>query len=209
MVERSVDQVSIELSNACDLSAWISSKLNETSFNATARNRVVAPCFAVTLDHFDAVLVLLGRNPKIYSSAFALMRLVFESYIRGLWLFYCATDDEIESFSNGTFELPRKIEVMIDSIENVCDFDGKQLSITRTTCWKHLCDYTHTGALQVQRWNKHDSIEPAYSNDEVLEVIRFTKAYALLAAVSFAESILNNNELAEEFLISASEIAAQ
>jgi hypothetical protein len=85
VVERSIDKVSIELSNACDLSAWISSRLNETSFNATVRKSIAAPCFAVTLYHFDAVLVLLGRIPKIYSPAFALMRLVFESYIRGLW----------------------------------------------------------------------------------------------------------------------------
>jgi hypothetical protein len=85
VVERSIDKVSIELSNACNLSAWISSRLNETSFNATVPKRVAAPCLAVTLDHFDAVLVLLGRTAKIYSSEFSLMRLVFESYIRGLW----------------------------------------------------------------------------------------------------------------------------
>jgi len=209
VVERSIDKVSIELAKACDLSACISSKLNETSFNTSVRKRVVAPCFAVALDHFDAVLVLLGRNPKIYSSSFALMRLVFESYIRGLWLLYCATDEEIESFSSGTFELPRKIEVMINSIENVCDFDGKQLSITRSKYWKQLCDYTHTGILQVQRWNKYDSIEPSYSDDEVIEVILFTKSYALLAAVSFAEAVLNNSELANELLTMASEMLTQ
>jgi hypothetical protein len=98
---------------------------------------------------------------------------------------------------------------MIDSIESSCDFDGKQLSITRTNCWKHLCDYTHTGTLQVQRLNKQDSIESSYSDDEVLEVIRFTKSCALLAAVSFSEAILNNSELANEFLTTANEIATQ
>ena len=70
MVERGLDKLSFEISNACDLSAWISTKLNEVTINATTRNRVAAPCFAVVLDHLDAILALLGRNPKIYSSAF-------------------------------------------------------------------------------------------------------------------------------------------
>ncbi len=180
MVERGLDKLSVGISSACDLSAWISTKLHDVTINDTTRNRVVAACFAVALDHFDAVLALLGRNPKIYSSAFALTRLVFESYIRGMWLKYCATDDEIENFSNGTFKLP-KTPKMIDAIETAGNLDGKQLSSTYLKDWKHLCDYTHTGTLQVQRWNKLESVEPNYSDDEAIEVIHFTKVYALLA----------------------------
>jgi len=206
MVERGLDKLSVEISSACDLSAWISTKLYDVTINATIRNRVVAACFAVALDHFDAVLALLGRSPKIYSSAFALTRLVFESYIRGMWLMNCATDDEIENFSKGTFELP-KTPRMIAAIETAASFDGKQLSTTYSNDWKHLCDYTHTGTLQVQRWNKLDSVEPNYSDDEAIDVVRFTKAYALLAGVSFAEVVINNIELANEFLAKAKEIA--
>lgn len=206
MVERGLDQTSIDLSNACDISAFISTRLNEASIDASLRNRVVASCFAVALDHYDAVLALFGRTPKIYSSAFALMRLVFESYIRGMWLMYCATDEQIKSFLDNTFELP-KTPTMINVIEKTANFEKKQLSTSYSSDWKNLCDYTHTGALQVQRWNKSDSIEPNYSDDEVMEVIRFTRAYALLTAVSFAEAVIKNNELANEFLGKAKEIA--
>ena len=206
MVERGLDKLSIELSSTCDLSVWISTKLNEVTISdVNTRKRVVAPCFAIALDHFDAMLALFGRSLKICSSAFALTRLVFESYVRGMWLMYCATDEQIENFSEGTFQLPNKIKVMIDSIEKTCNFDG-QLSISHSSAWSHLCDYTHTGTLQVQRWNKFDAIEPNYSDDEIIEVIHFAKAYALLAAVSFAEAIINNNELANEFLAKAKEI---
>jgi hypothetical protein len=199
MAERRLDRLSVELSKSCDLSAWISSKLNETTIIASLRNRVVASCFAVTLDHSDAVLALLGRSPKIYSTAFALMRLVFESCTRGLWLMYCATELEIEKFSNGNLELP-KMKKIIEAVEGAVNFDAKLLSTAHTSEWNHLCDYTHTGTLQVQRWNKIDSIEPSYSDEEVIEVIRFTRAYSLLAAVSFAEAIIGDSELAKEFL---------
>ena len=59
----------------------------------------------------------------------------------------------------------------------------------------------------MQRWNKLDSVEPNYSDDEAIDVVRFTKAYALLAGVSFAEVVINNIELANEFLAKAKEIA--
>lgn len=120
---------------------------------------------------------------------------------------HCATDEQVENFSEGTFQLPRRIEVMIGAIEKTCDFDG-QLSISHSSAWSHLCDYTHTGTLQVQRWNKFDAIEPNYSDDEILEVIHFAKAYVLLVAVSFAEAVINNIELANEFLAKAKEVAA-
>jgi hypothetical protein len=61
--------------------------------------------------------------------------------------------------------------------------------------------------LQVQRWNKLDSVEPNYSDNEAIDVTCFTKAYALLAAVSFAEAVINNNELANGFLSKAKEMA--
>ena len=119
---------------------------------------------------------------------------------------YCASDDEIENFSNGTFELPKNPK-MIAAIEIAANFDGKELSTTYKNHWKNLCDYTHTGTLQVQRWNKIDAVEPSYSDDEAIEVIHFTKAYALLAAVSFAEAVIKNYELVNEFLDKAEEIA--
>lgn len=198
MAERSLDKVSVSVSDACDWSAWVSDKLNEAIIeNTTSRKRVVAACFAVVLDHFDAILALLGRNPKICSSAFALMRLTYESYVRGLWLAYCATDDEVEKLSANNFELP-KTPKMIKAIESV-GFD-KHLSNIYSTNWKQLCDYTHTGALQIQGWNTAFAIEPNYSDDEIIDVVRFSRGYAFAAAVSFAESVIENSSLANEIL---------
>ena len=199
MAKISLEEVDFEIYAASDWSAWISSKLNETIIeNTSIRKRVVAPCFAVVLDHFDAILGLLNRNPKICSSAFSLMRLTYESYIRGLWLFYCATDDEVTRFSDGFFELPKTLP-MIKAIELTCDFDN-HLSNVYSINWKQLCDYTHTGIQQIQRWNTSSGIEPNYSDKEILDVIRFSRAYANAAAVSFAEVIIENYCLATEIL---------
>ena len=208
MVERKLDQVSVELSKACDLAAYTSSRLHDVSISDTLRNRFAGACFSVALDHFDAVLMLLGYTPKLYSSAYALIRPIFESYIRGMWFLYCATDEAIENFNkNKPYQLPKKIESLIEAVEQAGRFE-KQLSNSYTNNWSDLCDYAHTGLLQIQRWNTSQAIEPNYPENEILEIIRFTSALAILSAVSFAESIVGNNDLTQEFHDKAKEISA-
>jgi hypothetical protein len=109
VVERNIDKLSVELSKACELSAYLTSKLHDISTKDTLRNRIAGACFSVALDHFDGVLILLERSPRLYSSTYALIRPIFESYIRGMWFMYCATDKKIENFNNDIpYQLPKK-----------------------------------------------------------------------------------------------------
>lgn len=209
MAERSLDKLSVELSKACDLSAYISVKLHDISIQNTLRNRVAGACFSVALDHFDGILTLLGRSPKLYSSAYALIRPIFESYIRGMWFMHCATDEKIENFQEDKpYQLPKKIECLIKDVEQAGRFE-KQLSNTYTKDWANLCDYAHTGLLQIQRWNTAQAIEPNYLDDEILELISFVSALAILAAASIAESVAGSNELAQEFLSKATALVGR
>ena len=50
-----------------------------------------------------------------------------------------------------------------------------------------MCEYTHTGSLQIQRWQTESSVEPKYSKDEVEEVLAFTNLFASLAAIEMVE----------------------
>ena len=58
------------------------------------RNRVSGALFDTVLDHANAIIVLIEN--RIYSSAYALVRPLFEGFVRATWLLNCATDDEIE-----------------------------------------------------------------------------------------------------------------
>ena len=130
MVERKLDKVSVELSKACNLAAYLSVKLHDASISDTLRNRIAGACFSVALDHFDALLMLLGHTSKLCSSAYALMRPIIESYVRGMWFLYCASDEAIENFNeNKPYQLPKKIESLIEAVEQAGKFE-KQLSNT-------------------------------------------------------------------------------
>src|ERR1700735_582610 len=67
------------------------------------RTVVVIGTISQIIEHHDAMLLLI-RNDKLGSS-FALVRSIFEGVYRGLWINFCATDEEIGEFERED-ELP-------------------------------------------------------------------------------------------------------
>lgn len=55
------------------------------------------------LEHFDSILILVEREK--YNSALALRRVVFDTYLRGMWISRCATDEVIERARKNNFKL--------------------------------------------------------------------------------------------------------
>lgn len=189
------------LQRASRLTDLLSAKLHEQPIPANLRNRIAGACFAIALEHQHAVVILLERNPPLNSSAFALVRPVFESYVRGMWLSHCATEAQVDAFSKGA--KPPDTASLVIAVEKAGEFDGKHLSGVYEKHWSSFSSYTHTGALQVQRWNTSEAIEPSFTDKEISEVLEFTAALALLSAVSVA-ALANNEALAQDLLKTAS-----
>jgi len=167
------------LANAEEMMRFLAVTLHELVMPANLRSRVATACLGVALDHHHAITILVA-NERL-ASAFALARPVFESFLRGTWLIHCATDDQVNSFSTGWS--PPKIDRLLEDIENKPGYDGKVLSAIKASTWNSMCEYTHTGGLQIQRWQTESSVEPKYSNDEVEEVLAFTNLFVSLAAI--------------------------
>ena len=168
------------------------------------RNRMAGACFAITLEHHQAVTVLAAQKQPLYASAFALVRPAYESYVRGMWLSHCAEDTQVETFANdgkipGMGSLARAVEIAGNL--------DPQLSGIYTRNWSAFCSFTHSGGLHAQRWNTPEAIEPNFSDVEVREALQFTSAMALLAAIGVA-SLVSNESLAHELLEAARQHAA-
>lgn len=185
------------LERASSLTDVLSAKLHELPMPATLRNRVAGACFAVALEHQQAVVVLSEHGPPLYSSAFALVRPVYDSCMRGFWIFHCATEEQVESFSKDG--KPPDMASLVSAVEKAANFDGKELSAVYSKHWGSFSSFTHTGGLQVQRWNTPTSIESNFEQSEIDEALEFTAALALLSAIGVA-SLANNDALAKELL---------
>ncbi len=184
---------------AIELVEWIRVSVHDQPLTANERNLVAVPCYAITQDHHHAIVLLIDH--QLFASSFALLRIAFESYIRGVWLSLCATDTEIEKFNNG-WE-PPNITKLLNDVEATPGFTEKILSHIKTQSWKAMCDFTHTGGLHTQRWNSSDAIEPNYSNQEIEEVLQLSEILAIMSVIGLAE-VIGNDALAyrvhEKFL---------
>jgi hypothetical protein len=181
-----------------DLGHWLAAELNDLSLPASLRHRSSAACLSVTQDHQLAITSLIEQG--LYSSAFALIRPLFESYVRGLWLAHCASDKELDAFSKGGE--PPGITKLLAAIEALPSFADGRLSNIKAQSWNAMCEFTHTGSLQVQRWNTESSIEQNYPPEELIEALSFSGAIALLSGIGMAT--LAANELLELKLLERS-----
>jgi hypothetical protein len=151
---------------------------NDIEILATAKNRAAAACFVIAQDH-QAAIVFLMKN-TFYSSSFALLRVLFEAYLRGLWLKHCATETKANEFFQGA-EPPK---TMVAEIEATTDFSSGVLSSIKKANWKFLCDFTHTGGQHLQRWQSKDSIEPKFGEAELEEFLNSAELFGAMAALA-------------------------
>lgn len=54
----------------------------------------------------------------LYASSYALMRIAFDAYVRGMWLANCATEEQVQKFLKGEkMKEMNKIQTLVDGIE--------------------------------------------------------------------------------------------
>lgn len=73
---------------------WLDKSINGLEIKSDTRTRLAAGCLDLALEHQKAIVLLTAH--KLYGSAFSLARLIFEAYVRGVWLWRCASDSEVE-----------------------------------------------------------------------------------------------------------------
>ena len=109
--------------------AALNQLVNGVEVAQTVRNRAAGASFAIAQDHHHAIVFLMKNT--FHSSSFALLRCLFEAYLRGLWLKYCATDAQVTGVFGGD-EPPQSI---VAEIEATPAFTGKVLSRIKKESW--------------------------------------------------------------------------
>lgn len=84
------------LVDAEQLIQWVDSRIDGVAIAPDERRQLAAACLDIVLEHQKALVLLLRH--RIYGSAASLVCLVFESYVRGIWLHFSASEGELEEF---------------------------------------------------------------------------------------------------------------
>ncbi len=147
----------------------------------------------IALEHHEAIWLL--AKSKLNGSAFAMVRPVFDSMFRALWINKVATEQQIERASRD--ELPFPMSEIPDEIkkgyfsdrppEEAELFDKILQSLKEA--WGAMCSYTHSGALQLARRFTGDELKPDYSEGAIVEALNLVTLALLLLMHMFFVSM--------------------
>jgi hypothetical protein len=187
--------VSQKISQSMNLINWLDDQIGEPNISSDFRSHVSGACISLARQHHRAIVQLVAL--ELPGSAAALLRVIWEAYIKGVWLHRCAKEKELEELKHD--ELDTKFGPMICDIEQLPDFNCGVLSLAKRANWGPLCSHTHTGYFAISRQLNDNSIESNFSQDEICEMLNFGDSFGRLAALQLAR-LSNNDALAEKLL---------
>jgi hypothetical protein len=181
-IKKSLDQAAVSFKS-------IAVRLEDKTVGNNERQTLLIGYFDVCMEHIQSIHVL--TRVKLFGSAFALLRPFSETCYRALWMLKFATDTEVGGIATGTFTFPNMGEKIkkLDTIYTGTDFFKKLKD-----SWSAMCDYTHTGNLQLSRRWSGDELEPSYRDSEVIEVIKGSEIILLM----FAYVVLKEHNYMDE-----------
>ena len=159
------------ISQAKDLGGWLHEKTNGRNFLAKGTYIWGVCLLQHSLDVADAIIILLERDRP--GPAWTLARPLLESFVRGIWILHCASDEQVENFRKGKCPpRPKLLEAMDDHDEAKPHADW----IREQTENKNIFnDFTHGGIEHVLRRitendekNPHGTVvEPNYQQQDL------------------------------------------
>jgi len=162
---------------AFELHDWIAQRLDGLDISRDRRVLLAVSCYDVVIEHHIGIAALL--RSRINGSAFALVRPLFETFVRGAWLRHCASEQQIDEYVRDRLE--RRFHQLIEDVEKVDGFQDGVLSGLKENAWRAMNSYTHGGIQQAGRRTSGAYIQPDYPPEEVIEVIKLAGSFALLA----------------------------
>ena len=180
---------------------WLDRLIEGLSIPTNDRAVIVAACQDVAREHHKSIV--LTTIESLHGSAFALIRIEFEAYVRGQWLRYCASDDEVARFKERD-RLDKKFGEIIGDLEGHEAFNVGVLSNIKSESWQAMNSFTHTGLLQVVRRISATEIGSNYPEEEIVGTLDFADSIAILAVLAIVNvatgELADREALAERLL---------
>jgi len=180
-------QRSLEISKR--VAAWNEEALYGIEVHTNDISHLGIACFSMVHEHHKSALVLTEAG--LINSSMALMRPMFEAYVRGLWLVY-ATQEEFNQYQAGrdSLDLERAIKLIVNR-------SGKSRFNDALEMWKvskkTLHGYVHNSFQAMIR--RSGLIE--MPTEDVVSMLNFSSGLAIHASIEITE-IMDSDALPEQ-----------
>jgi hypothetical protein len=146
------------------------------------RSRLSLALLQLVQEHHASIVILIQHQQ--YGSAFALLRPLYEAYVRGVWLARVASEREFSRFQRDeNFSL----KDLASKVSVLPTFDGTNFAGLAGRALNAMHSYTHNGYLASVRRQSPDAIEPAYEVAEIREVLEVAQALGVLATAEILD----------------------
>lgn len=174
----------------------IECELSGLEFKQNDRNNLSAALFDLSLDHANGIIALFSTKKPNIPSGYALVRPMFECFVRGAWLQYCASDKQIEKIIRKD-SFPLTFAEMLDAVEKQNKWPATLTEIMKRAM-KNMHSYTHGGMQIISRRFKDGVLEHVLDEKEISDVLTFI---VLLAYLSFCQIVsITGTTAKDEFI---------
>lgn len=146
----------------------------------------------IVIEHQRSITVLIEQ--KLYGSACALVRCLFEAHFKGMWFYECAKEVHFERLREDKFEKP--FGQIISELEVI---KGPSIAKPKKNYWKSLNSLTHSGPAQLKRRVRDNEIRSNYPENFLKETLVFSESYALISCGELAK-ISDNRDSQSRFI---------
>lgn len=168
--------------NSEKLINWLDTKIDGLEISSEFRFRAAGGCFDLAMEYQKAIVLLVSNC--LYGAGFCLMRPIYESYVRGIWLHKCATPNELANYSKD--KVPHLSE-LLHSVENLPSHQDGILSKAKESSWNFMNSSVHAGYQQIVHRQTESSIEPNYDEKKIKQLTNFANAISCLSAIAICD----------------------
>ena len=177
--------------------------LSQRGYSGGIKTRVLAGYVDIALEHHEAIWLLMER--KLTGSALALVRPVFDCWIRALWINAIATEHQIEQAAHDELKFPR-MQDMYDDIKPVYSESNTREEINELfqyieRLWKVLSSYMHSGGRQLARRFTGDQVKPSYTDRELAQALNLPTLALMLLMRAFFMSMGDQRDADETYTL--------
>jgi hypothetical protein len=163
------------------------------AYDGHLKARILMGYVDIALEHHRAIWTLHER--KLNGSALAMVRLVFDAWLRAMWITAKATEQQCEQAWLDTLPFPLmherrdQIKEAYFAIATANDPEFAEL-VTRfldwlKALWKVLSSYTHSGGRQIARRFTGDQVKPSYSDIEIAQALNLSTMALMMLMRTF------------------------
>lgn len=184
-----MSKIKAELESQKEVSKWVDEHLSIPFNFACGKDKWAFSCFDIVIEHHSSIVALCDL--KLYGSALALLRVQYEAFIRGLWLRYVATENDLSRFKRDKVK-PNFYE-LIEAIETTKGIKSGILSHIQNKQWGIFNSFTHTGVeALLRRMGEKTTGYDNYKSEDITNGLRFSGLILLFCASEVA--ILTDND---------------